>query len=57
MIVLERKPAQIPAVRNEYLKDKKNVFVFPTDIAASSWAEWCITHPDMGQIQRKLHAG
>ncbi len=51
MIVLEREPAQIPAVLKEYLKDKKNVFVFPTDVAASSWAEWCITHPEESGVK------
>lgn len=45
MKILEYEPEQIPFLLNQYIKDKKNVFVFPTDVAASSWADWCVMHP------------
>lgn len=46
MKILEYEPDQISFLLKQHIRDKNNVFVFPTDVAASSWAEWCVTHPD-----------
>lgn len=42
----------IPEFFKEKILDKKAVFVFPTDIVAQSWAEWCVTkdHTDVKSV-------
>jgi hypothetical protein len=39
-------PSSIADKIIEHLSDEQTMFVFPTDIAATSWAEWIITHPE-----------
>lgn len=38
--------SSIVDVIQDKLRSPEVVFVFPTDVSASSWAEWVITHPE-----------
>jgi len=43
-------PSGIPQILADYLHDESVLFVFPTDIAASSWADWSVSHPDASGV-------
>jgi RecB family exonuclease len=46
MNVLYAPPSGISRILIENLKDERVLFVFPTDIAASSWADWIVAHSE-----------
>lgn len=40
-------PDKIADTIISYLDDENTIFVFPTDIAASTWADWIVTHKEI----------
>ena len=46
MNILHVPPSEISHILIENLKNDTVLFVFPTDIAASSWADWIVSHSE-----------
>jgi hypothetical protein len=44
-------PSEISRILIENLKNNAVLFVFPTDIAASSWADWIVSNPEKSGMQ------
>ncbi len=39
-------PSEVSRILIENLQNDAVLFVFPTDVAASSWADWIVSHPE-----------
>jgi len=48
---IELEPARIADVLKENLKHKDTIFVFSTDVALVSWAEWCVKNPQASGVK------
>ena len=48
---IELEPARIADVLKENLGQEDVVFVFPTDVALVSWAEWCVKNPQASGVK------
>lgn len=48
---IELEPARIADVLKENLGQEDVVFVFPTDVALVSWAEWCVKKPQASGVK------
>ena len=48
---IELEPARIADVLKENFGQEDVVFVFPTDVALVSWAEWCIKNPQASGVK------
>jgi hypothetical protein len=44
MSIYRASPSQIGDIIAEHIREHSSVFVFPTDIACTSWAEWTVSH-------------
>ena len=48
---IELEPVRIADVLKENLKHKDTIFVFSTDVALVSWAEWCVKNPQASGVK------
>ena len=48
---IELEPARIADVLKENLEHKDTIFVFSTDVALVSWAEWCVKNPQASGVK------
>jgi RecB family exonuclease len=51
MNIMYAAPSEIARILTENLRDDKTLFIFPTDIAASSWADWIVSHPSESGVR------
>ena len=51
MKVLVYEPSFIPNILKENLSDKNVYFVFPSDVVATSWSEWCVKNSEISGVK------
>ena len=56
MTIRPCEPNKIPVILTEHLQKKARrveepLFVFPSDIAADTWSEWAVRHPEQSGVQ------
>ena len=51
MKVLVYEASFIPDVLKENLLDKNVYFVFPSDVVATSWSEWCVKNSEISGVK------
>ena len=51
MKVLVYEPSFVPNILKENLSDKNVYFVFPSDVVATSWSEWCVKNSEISGVK------